>query len=96
AKANAGDPSSTNYPDKIYREVRTRPLLLVHLLEVLPNENVPKAAKLPKVAGPVVAWGISFPATAVHESRVEFLATTTWLRESYGDDIDEEEMDGDQ
>ena len=44
---------------------------------------------------PVVAWGISFPATQREETRVQYMVNTTWLRENFKDDVDEDEMRGD-
>lgn len=77
-----------HYPDRIYRKVRRKPLLMIHLLEVLsPDEESPE--------DPVVAWGISFPPTNRQERRVEYVVNTTWLREHFGSDLEEEEMDGD-
>ena len=83
---------AVNYPDKIYRKVRPRPLLMIHLLEMqFPKIGEQKAALLePK---PVVAWGISFPPTPetnkTHRT-VEYVVNTTWWREHYGDEPDEE------
>ena len=71
-----------NYPDRIYRAERKRPLLIVHLLDIKPETK------------PVVAWSISFPKTSFEEKRVEYVVNTTWLRENFPDD-DEEEMSGD-
>jgi hypothetical protein len=73
---------SINYPDRIYRAERKRPLLIIHLLEIKPETK------------PVVAWSISFPKTRLEEKRVEYVVNTTWLRENFSDD-DEEEMSGD-
>jgi hypothetical protein len=72
-----------NYPDRIYRTVRKRPLLIIHLLKVM-GENPPPA--------PVVAWSISFPSTATPENRVEYVVNTTWMRENYREEVDEEEL----
>ena len=44
---------------------------------------------------PVVAWGISFPATDKEEKRVAYVVNTTWIRENFSDDVDEDEMQGD-
>lgn len=71
-----------NYPDRIYRAERKRPLLIIHLLEIKPEIK------------PVVAWSISFPKTDFEEKRVEYVVNTTWLRENFPDE-DEEEMSGD-
>ncbi len=73
---------SINYPDRIYRAERKRPLLIVHLLEIKPETK------------PVAAWSISFPKTGFEEKRVEYVVNTTWLRENSPND-DEEEMAGD-
>ena len=78
-----------HYPDRIYRRVRRNPLLMVHLLQV----TAPEGEEDP--SGPVVAWGISFPPTNRQERRVEYVVNTTWLREHYGNDLEEEEMGGD-
>ena len=72
-----------NYPDRIYRAERKRPLLIIHLLEIKPE------------AKPVVAWSISFPKTGFEERRVEYIVNTTWFRENFPDDSDEEEVEDD-
>ena len=77
------------YPDKAYREKRTKPLLMIHLIDVnADGQGDP-------ITQPVVAWGISFPRTQREERRVEYVVNTTWLRENFGDDVDEDEMGGD-
>ena len=77
------------FPDWIYRLERSTPLLMVHLIEIT-TENEDE-----RVAPPVVAWGISFPPTTLEEQRVEYVVNTAWLRENYGEDLDEDEMSGD-
>ena len=77
------------YPDRAYRKMRMRPLLMIHLIDIdtkNPGESLTQ---------PVVAWGISFPATQKEEKRVAYLVNTTWLRENFRDDVDEDEMGGD-
>ena len=77
------------YPDWAYRRMRTRPLLMVHLIDIdTKNPGNP-------LTQPVVAWGISFPATQREETRVQYVVNTTWLRENFKDDVDEDEMRGD-
>lgn len=78
-----------NYPDHIYRVVRTRPLLILHLLQIEPLAGGQEPAK------PVVAWSISFPATAREEKKVEYVVNTTWLRENSRDEMDDDEIGGD-
>ena len=88
------DPKSINYPDKAYRAIRTRPLLVVHLLSIDAAKN-PSTKNLPTVAKPVIAWSLSLPETSTPENLTEYDVNTTWLREQYFDEIDEEEMAGD-
>jgi hypothetical protein len=78
-----------NYPDRIYRSKRTRPLLIVHLLRILDQRGAPMYEE------PVVAWSISFPRTNRPEQRVEYVVTTTWLRENFREDVDEDELERD-
>ena len=84
------DKSNLNYPDRIYRAVRKRPLLIVHLLAI-----GDKDADLSHTV-PVVAWGISFPSTKMKEKLVEYVVNDTWKKENFRDELDEEEEDGDQ
>lgn len=75
-----------NYPDRIYREERTRPLLAVHLLAIGDEEEDLSSE------APVAAWGLSFPGTAREEDRVEYLVNTTWMREhGLEDDVDDDD-----
>lgn len=79
---------AANYPGWIYRKKRKYPLLIIHLLKIHPEDRGPEYNK------PVTAWGISFPGTKMEEKRVEYAVNTTWVRENYRFDIDEEEMGG--
>ncbi len=78
-----------NYPDRIYRRVRQRPLLVVHLLAI--------GAATDDLSGetPVAAWSISFPSTRREEERVEYVVNTTWYREHYPDEDDDEDTGDD-
>ena len=77
------------YPDRAYRGRRTRPLLVIHLIEIK------GAGSANPITQPVVAWSISFPDTQVEEKQVEYVVNTTWLRENFSDDVDDVEMQGD-
>lgn len=78
-----------NFPDRIYRVERKRPLLILHLLAIgVEGEDLSKS-------DPVVAWSISFPSTNLEEHLVEYVVNETWMRENYRDDSDEEELDAD-
>ena len=78
-----------NYPDWTYRRLRSKPLLVVHLLAIgkegddLSDET------------PVVAWSISFPSTHREEERVEYAVNTTWYQEHYGNEDDDEDVAND-
>lgn len=79
-----------NYPDWIYGRVRTRPLLVVHLLAI------GKAGEPLLERDPVAAWSISFPATTKEEKRVEYVVNTTWHREHYPDEDSDEDAGDDE
>jgi hypothetical protein len=80
-----GDGAPINYPDRIYRAKRERPLLVIHPLQMLTPERTPLHEQ------PVMAWSISFPQTSLPEKRVEFVVTTTWLRENSQEDLDDDD-----
>ena len=81
--------SRIQYPDWVYRKKRTRPLLMIHLIDIDTKGHGDPLTQ------PVVAWGISFPATDKEEKRVAYVVNTTWIRENFSDDVDEDEMQGD-
>lgn len=88
--ANKDKPESAtfNFPDRVYRAERKRPLLIVHLLSIGgADEDLSKTS-------PVVAWSISFPSTELEEQLVEYVVNDTWIRENYRDGVDDEEIDG--
>lgn len=78
-----------NYPDRIYRAKRDRPLLILHMLAIGREEDDLRQTE------PVVAWSISFPGTALEEKKVTYVVNTTWVRENFSEDLEEEEMGGD-
>lgn len=78
-----------NYPDYIYRNVRTRPLLVIHLLAIgQVGEDFSQKE-------PVAAWSISFPRTHREEEKVEYVVNTLWYKEHYPDQDDEDLEDDD-
>lgn len=81
-------PEPINYPDRIYRQVRIYPLLVVHLLAIGTEGEDLSETK------PVVAWSISFPRTDQEEAKVEYDVNTVWFKERYRDE-DEDEAAGD-
>lgn len=83
-----GDKSSWNYPDRIYREVRERPLLIIHLLAIgRRGDDLSEET-------PVVAWSVSFPRTSGPEETVEYVVNEIWFRDHLGgDDWDEDDSE---
>lgn len=84
-----GGDTSPNYPDRIYREVRVTPLLIIHLLAIGDRDQ-----KDLYESHPVVAWSISFPKTSQEEKKVKYVANTAWFQEGYKIE-DEDEAGGD-
>lgn len=81
-----------NYPDRIYRDVRKQPLLILHLLRLdLPEgeSSEDRRFRIPPVQ-PAVAWSISFPSTARPEKRVSYVVSAVWLRENMPDEQDDD------
>ena len=72
--------STANYPDWIYGKVRTKPLLIIHLLAIGKKDH-----DLSETT-PVTAWSISFPGTRLSERTVKYVVNPTWYREHYSDD----------
>lgn len=86
-----------NYPDRIYRAVREKPLFIIHLITPTPpdgKENEPAARLIP--TEPVVAWSISFPSSKKPGERVEYVVNTQRLKELFGDPDDDEDIDADE
>ena len=80
---------NTNYPDRIYTRIRTKPLLVIHLLAI--GKEIDDLSK----TTPVAAWSISFPETGLAERTVEYVVNTTWFQEHYGDDDSDDDENGD-
>ena len=98
SEAEAGF-AGRNTPDKRYRKLRTRPLLMLHLVRVLEpkGDAASQARGFRPPAAPVLAWGISFPFPPDDEPEevVEYMVTTTWLREQVREDLMDDEAAGD-
>ena len=90
-----GKADIANFPDFIYRSVRPRPLLIVHLLKMKANTEAEKEGQrtgsFTGLDRPVVAWSISFPTTGTPENTVEYVVNTTWIRENLGEDDEDDE-----
>jgi hypothetical protein len=94
--------SAPNYPDRIYRSVREKPLLIIHLLKIAPDPqratppDGPAAAPMGESQTPILAYSISFPPAKMTEKKVVYVVNTTWLRENFREELEPEEMDGDE
>ncbi|TIM46723.1 MAG: endonuclease [Mesorhizobium sp.] len=86
----ADQPVPKTIPDRIYREVRDYPLLILRLIKIGTESG---GAKIPD--DPVVAWSISFPRSELNGGRVEYVVNTIKMRELFGAEEDEEEAAGD-
>jgi hypothetical protein len=81
--------SRPNYPDRIYRARRSRPLLVIHLLSIGKEDEDFTGQP------PIVAWSISFPITRHPERTVTYVVNQVWFQETLGYDFDPEELGGD-
>ena len=81
---------SFNYPDRIYRHVRERPLLIVHNLEVVEAGSGRRLYDKP-----VVAWSISFPGSQIDAGETQYMVNKTWIDQYLGpaDEGDDESLD---
>ncbi|MER9641422.1 Z1 domain-containing protein [Mesorhizobium sp. M0239] len=86
----SNQPAPKTIPDRIYREVRDFPLLILRLIKIGTESG---ETKIP--GDPVVAWSISFPGSELNGGRVEYVVNTIKMRELFGADEDEEEAAGD-
>lgn len=89
-RADRGRP---NFPDRIYRAKRTRPLLVLYNIALKTADlSEELAAMVPQE--PVVAWALSFPISARPDKKVEYILNPVALRELFGDDeADEDSLD---
>ncbi|HCG9859700.1 TPA: Z1 domain-containing protein [Vibrio parahaemolyticus] len=90
--AEDSNDNNGNYPDRIYRQVRDKPLFILHFVKPKApksKEGDSRVALIPSY--PVVAWGISLPASKKASEKVAYIVNTQRYKELYGEvDIDEE------
>lgn len=93
AKAQESQGEAKNIPDIAYRIVRSKPLLMIHVLS-LGLETADSAIRL---ADKACAWGISFPGEKGkgRGKLVEYLVNTVWWIEQFEDQSDDAEDDND-
>lgn len=83
---------SSEIPDWRYIKHRTRPLLMLHVLDVWDKKKDKEKAKAPAEPG-VVAWGIAFPKSDHETTEVTYVVNTTWWAENYGNQDDDADED---
>lgn len=91
---NLAPEAAANYPDRVYRARRQRPLLILFNLKIKKDGlDEATASKVPST--PVVGWGISFPVSARPDKKVEYILNTTKMRELFGDEDSDEDLGDD-
>ena len=87
-------PPSTLISDAIYRLIRNRPLLMLHLLDC---QEAGADASL--FSHGVLAWGLSFPGQAGSskpKKLVQYVVNTRYWQQAYGGEIEDEADLGDE
>jgi hypothetical protein len=79
--------NSKRIPDSAYRLYRSRPLLMLHLMQVTANKSEQKAFSFDDL----VAWGMSLPGGSEDEQTVKYMVNTTWWRQNFEDAAEEED-----
>lgn len=80
-----------NLPDKDYRLVRSRPLLVIQPVILTKAKST-----APITEKPLISWGISFPHAEGSPPTVTYAVTGLWWRQYIGDDEGDEEIDADE
>lgn len=93
-REGAADRARLNYPDRIYRAKRSRPLLVLYNIILKKPENLPEDLADAMPDEPVVGWALSFPISSRPDKKVEYILNPIALRELFGDDdADEDSLD---
>jgi hypothetical protein len=95
---NITEGARVNYPDSIYREVRGRPLFIVHLVKPTPPKGQDADERAKALEGlTAVAWSMSLPASNTASERVAYVVNTRKMIELFGsDEQDEDAIDNDE
>lgn len=92
-KIGSGKREQPNYPDRIYRAKRKRPLFVLYNIK-LKSGDLPADLAGIAPAGLVVGWALSFPISARPDKKVEYILNPVALRDLFGeDDTDEDSLD---
>lgn len=83
-----------NVPDIAYRVLRSKPLLMIHVLDL----GLESAKSDIRLADKACAWGISFPGEKGkgRGKLVEYLVNTVWWKEQFEDQSNDAEDDSDE
>jgi hypothetical protein len=82
---NNNPEKSKNITGRYFRGVRSRPLLMIHLLKIK-EESSNRT-----VCEGVVAYGISFSKSLYSTNLVRYVVNTTWWKNEFGDDLEGDE-----
>ena len=90
-----GRPTSSrvNYPGKIYRRVRPRPLLALYHVKIKEAEDIDSTLLENCPTDPVVAWAISFPSSKHADARVEYIINSRKQLELLGEEDEDDDDD---
>ncbi|WP_100638949.1 Z1 domain-containing protein [Marinobacter salexigens] len=92
---NKGD--VVNYPDKAYRQMRTKGLFILHLVQPKkPAEDSQAKYRDLIPQAPVVGWGISLPVSSRPTEKVEYVVNTVRYTELFGDEDEDQESEYDE
>jgi hypothetical protein len=83
------NPSKRTVPGAVYRTLRKKPLLILHLLAMGDKDDDFSKHE------PTVAWSISFPESHISGGTVEYIVNTTWFRDRYLQEESEDDAGGD-
>jgi len=81
---------SGNVPDREYRKLLPRPLLMLHVINLLNKESDGQPSLLQEG---VIAWGASFPPYNLEIKAAEYTVNRVWLDQFARDADDEDEED---
>lgn len=81
---------SGNVPDREYRKLLPRPLLMLHVINLLNKESDGQPSLLQEG---VIAWGASFPPYDLEIKAAEYTVNRVWLDQFARDADDEDEED---
>lgn len=92
---NKGD--VLNYSDRAYRQMRTRGLFILHLVQPkTPTDDAFAKHRNIVPQTPVIGWGISLPVSFRPSEKVEYVVNTVRYTELFGDEDEDQELEYDE